>query len=139
MSEDRLEENLKIFYEQMDDRLKDLSPKEQQQYLEGLVHAFDAITRYASPEHLTPVEKEEFIGSAKTWAYSKTHHLKLDPEKRMRSLVETDSDGVAKSYVFAARVQEAMGIILSNHERMRLQQLVFLFHDDKYNSPRKVE
>jgi hypothetical protein len=131
MARDTLSDNLRIFYDEMEERLKDLPQEQQQQYLEGLVHAFDSVTRYASPQELTPFEKEEFTGSAKSWAYSKAHHLKLDPETRMRGLIESDGEGVANSFAFAAQVQEAMGIPLDMEQTMRLQQVVMVYQFKK--------
>jgi len=131
MTKDTLSDNLRIFYDEMEDRLKDLSPEEQQQYLEGLVHALDAMTRHASPQALTPFEREEFTGSAKSWAYSKTRHLKLDPELRMKGLIESDGEGMANSYAFAAKIQEALGIPLDLEQSMRLQNIVGTYQMQK--------
>jgi len=125
MSHERLEESLRIFYEQMEERLAGLTDAEKQQYLEGLVHAFDAVTRFCKPDEITPLERESFISSAKSWAYSRTDHLKLDPETRMRPLVESDGVSVAKSFIFAAKVQQdLLKIPLTFKERMRLQIIV---------------
>lgn len=131
MSRDTLSDSLRIFYDEMEDRLKDLSPEQQQQYLEGLVHALDSVTRYANPQAMTPFEREEFIGSAKSWAYSRTHHLGLDPKSKMRGLIESDGEGIASSCVFAAQVQEALGIPLDMEQTMRLQQIVMLYQFHK--------
>ncbi len=120
MSKERLENNLTKFYEEMDERLEKLSPAEQQQYLEGLVHAFDAMTRYAKMPEFSPFERENFIGSAKSWAYSKTYHLKPDPESRMRSLIESDSQDVAKAYLFAAKLSRALGFHLDEEDELLL-------------------
>ena len=131
MVQDTLSDNLRIFYDEMDVRLKDLPPEQQQQYLEGLVHAFDSITRYANPRELTPFEREEFIGSAKSWAYSKAHHLNLDPRSEMERLIESDSEGVAISYAFAAQVQEALGIPLDFEQAMILEQVRMVYQFQK--------
>ena len=127
MSNEKLEENLGKFYDEMAERLEGLSPKEQQQYLEGLVHAFDSYTRYANPEDVTPIEREDFMGSAKSEAYSRTHHLKLDPEARMEELMKTDDGAVLKSYMFAKMVQEALGIELNHDEQITLMNLGALY------------
>ncbi len=127
MSHEKLEESLGTFCEQMDERLAGLTPEEKQQYLEGLVHAFDAVTRFCDPEEITPFERENFIGSALSWAYSKTGHLKLDPETRMRPLVESNMKGVAANYVFAALVQqELLGVSLDMEQSVRLRNVSFL-------------
>jgi|ETNmetMinimDraft_2_1059921.scaffolds.fasta_scaffold111605_1 hypothetical protein len=85
------------------------------------------MTRYAGFGDLTPFEQQMFIGSAKSWAYSKAHHLGLDPETRMRPLIESDGEGSAKSFYFASKVQEAMGVPLSFEEKMRLQQVMMVY------------
>lgn len=110
MNKDKLKGNLRIFHNQMEERLKELSPEEQQQYLEGLVHAFDAMTRYANPTDITPLEQQNFIGSAKSWAYSRAYHLGLDPEKYMRGLIESSGEHTVKSYAVAAKLQELLGL-----------------------------
>ena len=127
MVPDTLSENLRIFYDEMENRLKGLPQKQQQQYLEGLVHAFDSLTRYANPQDLTPLEREEFIGSAKSCAYSKTYDLNLDPQSRMKRLMETDEKGVAGSYIFAAKVQQALQIPLDQEQLMRLEQVLMVY------------
>ncbi len=68
------------------------------------MHAFDSYTKYANPEDVTPIEREDFVASAKNWAYSKTHHLELDPKARMEELRKTDDGAVLKSYMFAKLV-----------------------------------
>lgn len=128
MSDEKLEEGLRAFYDQMDERLKDLSPAEKQQYLEGLVHAFDAMTRYANFGDLTPVEQQKFIGSAKSWAYSKTYHLGLDPETRMRHLIESDGEGTAKAFYFAAKIQMEMDFPLSIDEIMEFRNILAVYN-----------
>jgi hypothetical protein len=124
MATNTLSDNLRIFYHEMEERLAGLPPEQQQQYLEGLVHAFDAMTRYASPLGLTPFEREEFIGSAKSAAYSKAYHLNLDPETRMKGLVESDRKGVAESYLFAAQAHAALRIPLDQEQIMRLDMVI---------------
>jgi hypothetical protein len=122
MSHEKLDEGLRIFYEQMDERLDGLTPIEKQQYLEGLVHALDAITRYCPPEEVTPFERANFIDAVLSWAYSSTEILKLDSETRMRPLIESGMASVAKSYVFAAIVQqEVLGIPLNAEQSTKLR------------------
>jgi hypothetical protein len=125
--EDKLAVQLDIFCEEMKERLKDLSPGEQQRYLEGLVHAFDSVVRHAHPGLLAPFEREEFIGSVGSWAYSKTYHLKLDPEKRMRKLVESNSKGAFLCHQFAAIVHAAMGSPLTGGQELTLMNLQGIF------------
>ena len=100
------------------------SPQEKQQYLEGLVHAFDAMTRYANLVDLTPFEQQNFIGNAKSWAYSKAYHLNLDPDKKMRPLIESDGENEAKAYVIAKNLQELLGIPLDLEEQLRLTNVL---------------
>ena len=126
-NESLLHERLGIFYGEMDERLRSLPPKEQQQYLEGLVHAFDSVVRHAHPGLLAPFEREEFIGSVGSWAYSKTYHLKLDPEKRMRKLVESNSKGAFLCHQFAAIVHAAMGSPLTGGQELTLMNLQGIF------------
>ncbi len=89
MGKERLKEGLKKFYEEMDEKLRPLSPVRQRLYLEGLVHAFDAMTRLAKMPGISPLGGENFIASAKSYAYSKVQDLDLeayrlnfDPESR---------------------------------------------------------
>jgi len=126
MANGTLETNLSTFYAEMEERLQNLPP-EQQQYLEGLFHAFDAMTRYASSTESTPLDREDFIGSAKSWAYSRTHHLGLDPQTRMRPLIESARENVARSYVFAAHIQKALGMPLSFEQQMSLINVVAIY------------
>jgi len=126
MSQEKLEEGLRTFYDQMEERLARLSPAEQQQYLEGLFHAFDAMTRLCIPGEITPFEREQFIGSLRSWAYSKTSHLGLD-DSRMKLLVESDSASVAKSFMFAADVQTRfLRIPLDFNQLNALQNVIFM-------------
>ncbi len=89
MSKKRLEKGLKKFYEEMDEKLRPLSPVRQRLYLEGLVHAFDTMTRLAKMSDISPLERENFIASAKRYTVSKVQDLdsedcrfKLDPESK---------------------------------------------------------
>ena len=131
MSKDNLSTNLRKFYDEMNERLKALPPEQQQQYLEGLVHAFDSVTRYTLPEQVTPFERENFIAYAKSCAYSKTDHLGLDPDTKMRGLIESDGEGVAKLYAFAVEAQEALGIPLTTEQAMKLQQVILVYQFEK--------
>ncbi len=131
MTKENLKNNVDTFYNEMENRLENLSSKEKQQYLEGLVHAFDAITRYASPQKLTPFEREEFIGIMKSQAYSKTHHLNLDPETTMKGLIESDSEGIMESYLFAAKIQMALGTPLNFEQQHKLDQIVMVYKIDE--------
>ena len=126
MSREKLREGLGVFYNEVEERLKPLPGPERQQYLEGLVHAFDATTRYANPAELSPLEREQFFAAAKSWAYLRTHHLGLDPESRMKKLIETDGVNVAKAYNFAAGLQKAMGIPLDMEQQTALINVLML-------------
>jgi len=126
MSKERLKKNLTKFYEEMDERLEKLSPAEQQQYLEGLVHAFDAVTRFAKMPELSPFGRENFIASAKSAAYSKTYHLKLDPESKMRPLIESDFKHVAAAFLFATELSQALGFHLDEDDALLLENQVAL-------------
>ena len=137
MSHKTLNDNIKSFSDQMDARLNALPPEQQQQYLEGLVHAFDAVTRFTQPDQLTPIEREEFIGSVKGWAYSCAYHLHLDPETHMRGLVETAAEGIAKAYNFAAKVQAMFGLPLTADQLMRLEQVNSLYQMKLYQMKKK--
>ncbi len=123
MSKERLGKNLTKFYEEMDERLEKLSPAEQQQYLEGLVHAFDAMTRLAKMPDISPFGRENFVASAKSWAYSKAYHLKLDPESKMRPLIESDTKHVAAAFLFAAQLSGALGFTLDEEDAFHLENL----------------
>ena len=123
MANETLADNLRTFYNEMDDRLKNLPPEQQQQYLEGLFHAFDSLTRYAGPRQLSPFEREQFIGSAKSWAYSRTSHLHLD-DSRMKELIENEGDNVAVSYKLAALTQELTGPPLDFEQFMTLENVL---------------
>lgn len=123
---DRLNDNLRKFYEEMDERLEKLSPAEQQQYLEGLVYAFDAMTRLAKMPELSPFGRENFIASAKSQAYSKAYHLKLDPESRMRPLIESDDGHVGGAFLFAAKLSELLGFTLDEENLLRLYNCIAL-------------
>ena len=138
MDEDSLSTNLRIFYDEMDARLKALSSKEQQQYLEGLVHAFDAMTRYANPAQMTPFDRENFIGAAKSWAYSRTRHLGLDPESRMQPLVESDQANVAVSYIAAVALHSLLGIPLTGEQQHNLGNVIGLAQMFKPEELRKL-
>lgn len=121
MSKEDFQQNARTFHEQIERRLEELpSPEEKQQYLEGLVHAFDAMARYANLSDLTPVEQQNFIGNAKSWAYSRAYHLNLNPEKYMKPLIESDGEYVARAYKIAAELQALLGIPLDLEEEMRL-------------------
>ena len=127
MSREKLMESKDTFREQMKERLAELTSDEKQQYLEGLVHAFDAVTRFCDPEEITPFERETFIGSALSMAYSETHNLKLDSETRMRPLVENNMRAVFANYTFAALVQlELLRVPLNIEESVRLQSISIL-------------
>ncbi|MFA6436812.1 MAG: hypothetical protein WC242_01665 [Candidatus Paceibacterota bacterium] len=126
MSQEKLEKGVRVFFRQMEERLAGLTPAEKQQYLEGLFHAFDAVTRFCNPDDITPFEREQFISFAKTHAYSETTHLELD-NSRMKSLVDTDSESFARSLAFAARVQMSfLGIPLDPRQQMKLEDAVSL-------------
>jgi len=126
MSQEKLEKGIRVFFEQMEARLAGLTPAEKQQYLEGLFHALDAVTRFCNPDEITPFEREQFISYAKTWVYSKTSHLGLDDSK-MRLLVDSDSASVAKSFVFAAKVQMVfLGIPLDFDQVNDLQNVTIM-------------
>ncbi|MDD5191544.1 MAG: hypothetical protein PHH54_02750 [Candidatus Nanoarchaeia archaeon] len=124
MTEKKLEENLKIFSDQMEERLKNLPPNEQQQYLEGLVHAFDSINRYANPADLTPLELQRFISSAKSLAYSGTDSRGLDDGIYMRFLIESSGESDAKAYMFANSLQKLLGVPLTIHDKAGLSNIL---------------
>src|SRR4030042_3877013 len=121
MSIDALATNLRTFYAEMEKRLKGLSPAEQQQYLEGAVHALCAVTRYAHPDEITPVGRENFIAAAKSAAYNEAANRGLDIDTRMRGLIEDGGDNSPVLFKFAADVQEScLGVPLSYEEKMRV-------------------
>lgn len=124
MSRTELRESVAKMHEEMDERLKDLSKEEQQQYLEGLVHACDMYTRLADAGELTPFDREEFMGNLKSWAYSKTTQLGLDTEKYMKPTIDKDGEHVAKSYLAAVNVMEALGMPLDPQQVMDLQNVL---------------
>lgn len=123
MSREKLQGNLKVFCDEMAGRLAGLSPEEQQQYLEGVFHLADAMTRYANPKELNPFERENFIGSIKAWVYSEIFHLGLDSQTRMKPLIETDAVYVALAMKFAANLQEELGISLTFEEQITLNNV----------------
>ncbi|MDP3026474.1 MAG: hypothetical protein Q8N63_02110 [Nanoarchaeota archaeon] len=139
MSKKNFRKGLKIFYEQIDQRLEELkSPEEKQQYLEGLVHAFDSMTRYASLADLTPVEHQNYIESAKSWAYSRTHHLGLDPDKKMKRLIETDGKYVARAKVVAVKLQEFFGIPLDPDEELNLRNTLIVAGMERRDREKRI-
>jgi len=140
MSKEIFHQNVGVFHEQIEQRLKELkSPEEKQQYLEGLVHAFDAMTRYAGLIDLTPFEQQNFIGNAKSWAYSRTYHLELDPDKKMKKLIEKDGEHVARAYTIATKLQELMGIPLDVEEQLRLTNAIAVASIEKADKKEELE
>jgi hypothetical protein len=125
MGIEKLQEGFGVFCEEIDGRLFELSPAEQQQYLEGLFHAFDSIIRYAGPCELSPFEREQFINQVRSRIYSKTHDLKLDTSK-MEKLIETEDSKIAESYDFAARLQKVIGIHLNKEQRLDLANVILV-------------
>ncbi len=124
MSKPKLERNIAIFHEQIEARLKGLnSPREKQQYLEGLFHAFDAVNRFANLVDLTPIEQQRFIANTKSWAYSKTNHLGLNPHKYMEGLIESEGIHDAKASVVTKRLQEALGLELSKEDKIFVENV----------------
>ena len=139
MSKEDFLKNIKTFHEQIEQRLTELnSPQEKQQYLEGVVHAFDAMTRYAGLADLTPFEQQNFIGDAKSWAYSKTYHLILNPDKYMKPLIESDGEYVAKAYKIATELQALLGIPLDPEEQMRLTNVCLVAVFEKQDRKRPL-
>ncbi|MBT3397606.1 hypothetical protein HOA55_03545 [archaeon] len=124
MTREELERSLRTSYDEIDERLEGLSTAEQQQFLEGLVYAYDSMTRHAGPASLSPVEQQQFLSSAKSGAYSRTFHLDLDPEKHMKGLVESSRRNVAAAYIVAKALQELMGIPLDAEQERRISQVI---------------
>lgn len=130
MNEGVLSDGLRIFYDQMDERLKPLSPPEQQQYLEGLFHAFDAMFKYANLMQIPPFVREEFIAGARSWAYSKTHHLNLNPET-MKESIRTEGHSVADAFIAAAGIQNKLGLPFTFEQRKKLERVVAVAEMDR--------
>ena len=126
MSKEKFNENLKNFYKGMDERLESLSPPKQQEYLEGIVYAFGAMTKFGNLVDLSPIEQQDFIANIKSWVYSKTTHLGLD-DKNMEKLLKADTEYVVQAYNMALKLQEAMGVPLSLKEKMQLRNGNILF------------
>lgn len=82
------------------------------------------MTRLAKMPELSPLGRENFIASAKSAAYSKTYHLKLDPETRMRPLIESDTDHTVAAFLFAAELSGALGYTLDVEDMLHLDTLV---------------
>jgi hypothetical protein len=115
------------FYDQTNERIDELSKEEQQLYFEGLIYGLNTLTQGAEKAKLVPFEREEFISSAKSWAYSRTHHLELDPESRMKGLIATDKEGVYKCMNTAATLQKLMGIPISFDQTMTLKNVTMAY------------
>lgn len=120
-----LETQLKEFHGAFDERLNALKTNEEkQQFLEGAFFAFDAYFRYANPLKLEkPLDRELFMGSAKSNIYSQTGHLNLNPDLFMKDLVENSGVGEAASFEFAGGLNEALGFPLSMSEKMDIKNI----------------
>ena len=52
----------------------------------------------------------------------------MDSESYMRGLLESDGKGVSECYVFAASIQEALGVPLDFEQQLCLSNIVTVAH-----------
>lgn len=123
MSQQKLEENLRTFYDAVDARLAGLPAEQKQQFLEGAFLALDAYFRFTAVSDLTPLEQEYFMGSAQSDIYSRTHHLKLDPYAHMKPLIDS-SLGTAAKLAFAAGLHKILGLSIDFKDELALRNAV---------------
>jgi hypothetical protein len=121
-----LEENLRAFYNEMKERLGDLSPEQQQQYLEGVVYALTATVTFTDPRGISPFERENFVCSARSWAYNETQRRGLDPESKMMEMMDSNTVETAAGYVAAKAIQDAFGPQLTDKQELVLRQFLML-------------
>ena len=137
--ERRLSQNLKTFNQEMTDRLNELSPKEQQQYLEGIIHTLNAMTRLAIPAEVSPFGREQFIEATKAWAYSETSHRGLDDQKHMEKMVNSDWRHVFTCYKLARILSCILDMPLSMDQEFKFENMATLASrlTSKFSSPSK--
>lgn len=133
ISDTVLDEGVAKVIDEIDARLAELTPEQQQQFLEGAVYAFDAVQRHAPLGVLTPLDRELFLGSVIANTYSRTYHWNLDPETNMKPLVESEDLGRAQSTVAAAAIHEGMGLAISLEQKMRVKQDCMLLQMKGYD------
>lgn len=144
MSEEKLREGLGGFNEAFGKRINALSSEEEQQFIEGVVFALDALVRFGEldvtegVQGLTLMEFFEFLGTLKSNAYSTAVSKKdLDSETHMQPLIESDTPYHAKAFVNAGFINILVGKKLSISEKIRIQNYVTLSGIDPSKLPKE--
>jgi len=117
--------------ESFEERVKELLaatavPEEAGQLIFGLYQAFDAMNRHARYELLTPLDRESFIVCAKSWSYSELYHLKLDPDTRLRPLLEADKEVFAHALMMGNLLHKLFSIPLTIQQKMEIGQSLLM-------------
>ena len=77
MRKENLDRCLRMLKQKTERKLKELSPDQQEKFLEGMFFAFNILVRYANLAGLSPFDREMFIGSAKCSTFNKAGELNL--------------------------------------------------------------
>ena len=88
-------------------------------YFFGIMEALDVMTRVAGLHLLTPFERETFIGSAKANLFSAADCEGLG--ENLKFLNESGDEDVARSSMVAASLNTALGLSLTEFERLELE------------------
>lgn len=126
MPHEELSQKLGRFYREMDERIKPLSAKEQQQYFEGVFHACSAIIKYAHGDSLGPFDTVDYIDYAMSRAYQVAKELRLDTETRMDGLLKSSMGALLRAFVSAEELHRQKGLSLDEEQEQRLDTLKYL-------------